>query len=178
MASCLPYGSRSFSRRSSHLSPNRQGTGTSEPSRANQGDLLGLPIYEWVILACLAASIPGVLAQLKPRSLYQQPITVCILCLLPAIVLSHLAHANLYSARWTAFEFFKVVVYYLLLVANVSSAARLRQFLFWLVVLIGALALLALLQYYEVIDIPSLAALQQRQVDLATDQESILLRLQ
>jgi hypothetical protein len=124
-------------------------------------DLEGLPIYEWVILACLLVSFPSVLAQLAPRNLAAQPITVCVLGMIPAIVLSHVAHFNLWSARHGAFEFFKVVVYYLLLVANVSSVSRLKHFLAWLVVMIGILTGLALLQYFELIEIPSLAAFQQ-----------------
>jgi O-antigen ligase len=137
----------------------------------------GWSIYEAVILACLAASFPEVLRLLSPDSLARQPITVCVLGLLPAIVLSHVAHFDLYSARMTAFDFFKVVVYYLLLIANISSASRLRQFLAWLVILIGILTLLAVLQYHEVIQIPGLSALQQLQLDDA-EGESFILRLQ
>src|SRR5260370_8686708 len=85
-------------------------------------ELTGLPIYEWVILACLAVSIPGVLALLKPSSLVQQPITVCVLVLLPPIILSHLAHFNLYSARWSAYDFFHVAIYYLFFVSLLTSS--------------------------------------------------------
>lgn len=122
-------------------------------------------IYEWVILACLAVSFPAVLGLLSPTSLSRQPITVCVLCLLPAILLSHLTHGNLYSARWTAFEFFKVVVYYLLFMANVSSASRLRLFLVWMVGLVAVLTVIALLQYHGVIDIPALAVLEEKSID-------------
>jgi O-antigen ligase len=97
--------------------------------------------------------------------------------LLPAIVLSHLTHFNLFSAREGAIEFCKIVIYYLLLLANVSSAARLRQFLTWLVGLILILTALAILQYHHVIDIPSLTELQQRGILEETGEEIVIPRL-
>src|SRR5438270_5770668 len=51
--------------------------------------LYGLEIYLVVILACLAASFPVVLDQLRPAELERRPITVCVLGLFLAVVLSH-----------------------------------------------------------------------------------------
>jgi hypothetical protein len=140
-------------------------------------ELLGLPIYEVVILACLVFSLPAVLRLLEPSSLARQPITVCVLALFPAVVLSHVAHFNLLGAREGAIDFCKIVIYYLLLLANVSSPARLRQFLAWLVGLIVVLTALAILQYHHVIDIPSLTELQQREILEETREEITLIRL-
>src|SRR5438046_1928435 len=55
-------------------------------------ELGDLPFYELTIIACLAASSLGVVGQLSPRSLPTQPITVCVVGMLAAIVLSHLAN--------------------------------------------------------------------------------------
>jgi O-antigen ligase len=140
-------------------------------------ELEGWPIYEAAILTCLVFSFPAVLRLLAPSSLIRQPITVCVLGLLPAIVLSHLTHFNLFSAREGAIEFCKVVIYYLLLLANVSSPARLRQFLAWLVGLIVVLTALAVLQYHHVIDIPSLTEYQQRAILEQTGEEIVIPRL-
>ena len=94
------------------------------------------PIYEYLILACLAVSLPGVLSQLSAKSLAENPITACVIGLWAAVVLSHLAHFFLWDARMSGFMFFKIVVYYLLLVANVDSEERLKSFLRWLLLLI------------------------------------------
>jgi putative inorganic carbon (hco3(-)) transporter len=125
-------------------------------------DLEGYQLYEPVILACLAASFPEVVRLLSPASLARQPITVCVVGLLPAILLSHLSHANLWGARMDGFEFFKLVVYYVLLLANVSTPARLRQFFVWLVLLVSAMTTLSVLQHHHIVEIPSLTEIEER----------------
>src|SRR5262249_38202472 len=78
-------------------------------------ELEGAPIYEVVILVCLAASAVAVLQQLTARSLGRRPITVCVLGLLVAVVLSHLSHGSLGEAGTFGLLFVKIVLYYLLL---------------------------------------------------------------
>jgi O-antigen ligase len=140
-------------------------------------DLEKLPIYNWLILACLAASLPGVLAQFSRQSLTRQPITVGVLGLLAAVFLSHASHGDLWSARFDAMEFSKSVIFYLLLVANVNSAARLRTFLFWLLGCIGVVAGLGVLQYHGVIDIASLTVLNDSFIDEVTGRQEDVLRM-
>jgi O-antigen ligase len=137
-----------------------------------------LPLYEVAILACLAVSFFSVLRQLRPRSLVQRPITVCVLGLLPAIVLSGLPRFWFTGAVHAGADFGKIVVYYLLFVATVNSAARLRWFLLCLTGLILVVAALALLQYHGLINVPALAAVQQAAIDAQTGEESFLPRLQ
>jgi O-antigen ligase len=126
--------------------------------------LQDLPIYQVAILICLAFSIPSLAVFFKRHSLAGQPITVCVLLLLPAVVLSHLSHLNFYSARADGFEFLKVEIYFLLLLANISSAARLRQFMICLVGLIGLMTILSLLQYHGLIHITAIEAMAQREI--------------
>src|SRR5690349_2170625 len=71
--------------------------------------LLGLPIYEVVIVACIAASWPVIVEQLSPAAIAARPGTLFVVALLPAIVLSHLSHGNTYDARVGAAEFLKVL---------------------------------------------------------------------
>src|SRR5438046_3065166 len=96
--------------------------------------LLGLEIYQTLIIACLAVSFTSVLAQLSIRSLESRPITVCVIGLAFAVVLSHLANVYLSAALLQGWDFLKVVLYYLLFVGLIDSPARIPQFLFWLVV--------------------------------------------
>ena len=126
------------------------------------------PIYEYLILACLAVSLPGVLKQLSANSLYENPVTACVVGLWFAVVLSHMAHFATYEARMAAFLFFKILVYYLLLVANVNSEQRLKSFLRWLLVLIALLAVLALLAAHHMIELPGIKFLHQIESDKAT----------
>ena len=94
--------------------------------------LLDLPIYEWTILACLAVSLTAMIGQLSPASLVAQPIAVCVLGLLPATVISFLAQFSFWGILTEAWDFFKVITYFLLFISNVSSLKRLRIFLGWL----------------------------------------------
>jgi hypothetical protein len=140
--------------------------------------MVGLEIYLVIILACFAFSFPTVLEQLTPRSLEGRPITVCVLGLLVAILLSHLSHFYLSGAALGGFEFFKIVVYYLLFVGLVTTPARLRKFLFWLALFAAALALIAVLQYHDLIRLPTLKTLQAIEKDTATGRDMVVRRLQ
>ena len=140
-------------------------------------DLAGLPVYEWLILSCLAVSLPQLAKQLHPRSLGKRPITLCVFGMWGAIALSHLSRLDFWSTRYASLDFAKVVIYYLLLLANVNSPARLRTFLLWLAGCIVAVVTLALLQFHGAIDIPSLAALEEIDFDPESGETYLLARL-
>lgn len=140
-------------------------------------DLVGWPIYQTLIITCLAVSFAGVLRQLNGRSLSAHPVTACVLGLLAAVALSQLAHARLEEAAQSAWEFFKVVVYYLLLVGLLSSAGRLRGFLFFFAVSVSVLTAVAVLQFHGAINIPNLTALSDRATDAATGLTVLIPRL-
>lgn len=139
--------------------------------------LAALPIYEWLIVACLVASLARVLPLLSPEALIGQPITLSVVGLLAAVFLSHASHGDLWSARYGALDFSKIVIYYLLAVANLDSPARLRLFLFWLLGCIGVLAVLALLGYHGIIRIESLSTLEDIEVDDVTGRGELVRRM-
>ncbi len=145
-------------------------------------ELVLLPTYEYLIIACFAASLPLVYQQLRLESLRNSPITICVLLLLLAVVLSHLFSPLhfffIYGARWSAFRFFKLQVYYFLLVGLLTTPRRLRRFLVVLAVMIFTLTVVTLLHYHEVINIPSLWNLQLVQVNEQTGEKEIIIRLQ
>lgn len=124
--------------------------------------LAAVPIYLYLILSCLVFAAPRVANQLTGRSLSRNPITVCVLGLNVAVVLSHASHLDLWSARWDGFEFAKIVLYYLLLVGLVDSEKRLKNFLMWLVVFIVAEASLALLVEHGYLVLPGIESLTRR----------------
>jgi O-antigen ligase len=139
--------------------------------------LLGLPLYEGVILACLAASLPAVVRQLRPDALVTRPVTACVLGLLVAVVLSHLTHFSLWGVRTSGFLFAKVLLYYLLLVAVVNTSRRLRRFLLWMIVFVTFLGALAVAQYHGLVNVPSLATLEEREEDPHTGELVVVPRL-
>jgi O-antigen ligase len=140
--------------------------------------VIGWPIYLVLILVCLAISLPQVLRQLTARSLKMQPITACVLGLQATVVLSLLANLDVAGAGAWGLEFFKVVVYYLLLVGLVTSAGRIRVFLTWFAAFSVLVTLLAVLQYHGAITLPNLKTLTDRAYDAAAGTDVLFRRLQ
>jgi O-antigen ligase len=139
--------------------------------------LVGWNIYEFLILACLAASFPAVLEQFRAKSLEDRPVTVCLLGLFLAIILSHLAQLDLANAWFFGLDFLKVVLYYMLFVGLVDSVARMRTFLFWTAVFGTVTLSLAVLQYHGVITLPNLKQIGGHVQDVVTGRDTALVRL-
>src|SRR5271167_622560 len=72
-------------------------------------------VYQILILACLALSLPDVLTCLLGRPLDTQPVTLCVLAISIVIPLPFLVGSDVNEAFRTWFTFFKVVIYYILL---------------------------------------------------------------
>lgn len=134
----------------------------------------GLPIYEGLILACSLACFPTFINQLRWSVIESRPWTFFVLGMLPAIMLADLAHGDQWAARMDGFSFAKVLVYYYLLFGCVDSLQRLRMYLIALVCFVAAIASLALLEYHGVVNIPSLAAMQQHERNDAFTGDAII----
>jgi putative inorganic carbon (HCO3(-)) transporter len=124
-------------------------------------ELAGLRLYLVVMVACLLAAGPRLIAVLQPNRLAERPVTLCVLGVWAASVLSQLARGQIGLAFEFGAEFGKAVVYFLLLVAVIDTPARLRTFLGGLVVLVVASSGVGLLQYHGVIDVPAITPLER-----------------
>jgi len=137
------------------------------------------PIYEVLILASLFFSGPTLLRRLRPRSIVDRPIALCIIGLLPAVILSHWSHLRIGEGFGCGIEFSKIVLYYLLLAGLIDSPNRLRRFLIALTVFTTGVIVLAVLQYRGLIQIEALAPmLQKGETDQTTGERALYLRLQ
>jgi O-Antigen ligase len=137
----------------------------------------GAPVYEGVILACLAVSAPQWARQLTARRLYDRPAVAAVLGLMAAVALSHLSHGRPADAAEWGFRFFKIAAFFLLLVGVVNTPDRLRRLVGWIGLLIVGMTGLVLLQHGGVIDLPSLAPIEQGEVDPETGERFTLPRL-
>src|SRR5580765_6003661 len=117
-------------------------------------ELQSVRIYETLVILCLAFSFNQLVDQFTLSKFDTRPITICMFGLLIAVVLSHLSHGNTPAAAETGYEFFKIIVYYLLLVANITSTLRLRVFVICLGFCAVSFVTLSVLQYHEVIVLP------------------------
>jgi len=130
--------------------------------------LEGLPIYNVVILACIVCSFPVLVRQLSWSYLKSQPAMLAVVWMLPAIALSHLVRLNFFSARFYALDFLKVLLMFLLICALVNSTYRLSVFIKLTVFFIVAIAALALLSYYGVINIQGIQVADRAVSDTAS----------
>jgi O-antigen ligase len=140
-------------------------------------DLEGLPIYNYLILATLVSALPRVAEHLRPERLVREPLTACILAMVPVIVLSHLTHFDLWSARVGAFTFSKSVVYYLVLISVVNSSERLRLFLYAIALFAALNSAIAVSHYYGIITIESIKITEEHMIDPETDEPYVVPRL-
>ena len=143
--------------------------------------LADAPIHNALIVCCLGISAGAVLGQLKLASLISNPIHACALCFLVSIVLSLLSHFMIQEAINAGVGFIKTLLFYFLLVALLDSLPRLRGFLIWLCFFVVVLTSLAMLHYYEVINIPALEAYHEGQDDMIDEETGgrvVLARLQ
>jgi putative inorganic carbon (hco3(-)) transporter len=136
---------------------------------------LEYPIYSYVMYACLAMSGPRILARMP--SLTATPMGALVLLLPVAAILSHLTRGYLGGVIQAADLCLRLIVYYLVFVTVVDSPGRLRSFLGWLVGFTLAITTLAVLHYNGVVNIPSLQAYQQRDIDPATGELYTIPRL-
>jgi hypothetical protein len=141
-------------------------------------DLVGLSIYEALILACLVMSLPELMHYLTRGPWTSKPITCCVFGILGAIALSQLAALNVADAWRCGIFFAKIVVYYLLLVSVLNTPERLRGFVFWLIWFAAILTIVTVLQFYQVIHLPTLRTLRDVDFDMNTGQQVYIYRLQ
>jgi O-antigen ligase len=99
---------------------------------------------------------------LSARALTGNGILTLALLLVPAVVLSHLSHLNLYDARRTGLAMAKVGVYITLIAALVTSPDRLRLLLRTMVGSAGVMVALAVMQHHGLLNLPALSEVEQR----------------
>lgn len=122
--------------------------------------LLGLPVYEVCIIACLIASYPALAGVMSPRALAERPIVACAVGMLAAIVLSHLANVEPARALEQGIEFAKLLLYLFLLVAVIDTPRRLEWFLGWLATFALLITGLAVLHYHKILTVAALTFVQ------------------
>jgi len=135
------------------------------------------PIYECLIVACIVVSMPRLAELLTFRSLRANSIMALVLLLIPAVMLSHLSHANTYDARVGGFEIAKGCLFFLLTVCHINSFRRLRLVLWVVMAGVFVEALLSVLQYRGILHLAALETVAQKWRDANGDEAGLLNRL-
>jgi hypothetical protein len=112
-----------------------------------------IPFYLIAIVPCIIISWPKIAPQLSIQGLQERPVLVFGIGILLVALISSFAHGQIEEGLNFAFEFPKMLVFFLLLLANVDSPGRLRLFLGSIVAIIALPTLLVMLNYYAVVHI-------------------------
>jgi hypothetical protein len=129
--------------------------------------LANWPIYNAIIVLNLVVAAPAVISRLSQHRLVRSPSTMCMLGLLMAIGLSHVARFDLESATANTIEFAKIVAYFLLLLSVVNTTQRFRWFLCAMIAFIATSTGIALLDYHGIIDMPNVRQVKEHYVVLS-----------
>lgn len=127
-------------------------------------DIAGIRLYLTSIIICSIATCPQIIAQLRPTELKNRPITICVLGLLVAGILSHLARSRSELAIDFVGDFIKVVLYYLILVGVISTPARMHNFIKFIIPLVMVLTTIGILSFHGYIQVEALAPLTRNDV--------------
>lgn len=130
------------------------------------------PIYEVLILSTLVLTHQSVQGHFQWYYLRRQPITLCVIGILVASVLSHLQHVSLGAAFDSLVSFLKTLIYYGLLVTVVNSPSRLRGFLLTVAICTSVMVTLCVLDYFLIIDFEFIQHLED--FDGLTDENEII----
>jgi len=112
----------------------------------------GMPLYEGLILGTFVLTAASVESHFRLRAMIRQPITLCALGLLVAMVLSHLTHMYLGGVRDSLDQFLRTLLYYALVITVVNSPWRMKAFLANVAVCTGVMVSLCLIDYWQVVD--------------------------
>jgi O-antigen ligase len=134
-------------------------------------ELEAVQIYLPLIVLCLMFSFPAVLNQLSIESLTKNPMTFCVLALIPAILISLVLCSDFYEARVFTWGFAKTCVYYLLVVGVVNTPARFRRFLWLLLAIIVLVVAIGVLDYFQILRIPGIRQFQQKEYNRETGEK-------
>jgi O-antigen ligase len=117
------------------------------------------------MIACLLASLPRLLSRCASGVARPGAIVTLTLALVPAVMLSHLSHLDTWDARLGGLEAAKACLLFVLTVALLDSAARLRAALLAAAASILGLTVLAILSHHGLVNIPGLSSVVQHGID-------------
>ena len=116
--------------------------------------LIGMPLFLWAVLPCIAISIPSWSPLLNSRSFQDYPISTCVLGLLVVSLLSTIVNG---CGLDFIIGFSKSCIFYFLLVGILDTEARLERFYQGLAVILLSMALLVILNNRGILSIDSMS---------------------
>ena len=136
-------------------------------------------LYLVAIVPCILVSWHKLVPQLTTAGLRGRPVFVFAVGILLILIVSSLMHGQLDAGLDPAVEFLKVLIFYLLMLAQVDSPRRLKMFLVCLVGIILIPTLLSVLNFHGYVSIAAFKPLTDGGgIDRATGEIVEITRLQ
>ena len=129
------------------------------------------PIYEVLILSTLVLTHQSIQGHFHWYYLQRQPITLCVVGILLAVVASHAQHMYLGGVIDSGTLFLKTIVYYGLLVTIVNSPSRMRGIMLTVAICATTMVTLCVLDFFEIFDFEFIQHLDD--FDGITDDEEV-----
>jgi hypothetical protein len=139
--------------------------------------LEAVPLFQIAIVPCILLSWHKIVPQLTEAGLRGRPVFVYGVGVLLLTIPLGFLRGNPARAFEFAVEHMKVLIYYLLLLAQVDSPARLKRYLGCLVGIIAFPILLAVLDYHGYVNIPAFQAIEEGTGDAEAGPATVTRRL-
>jgi O-antigen ligase len=123
--------------------------------------LVVVPLYEITLACCLLTGGHRLLAWFSSFRPTEQPITTFVFAFWGVTIGSNLIRGNFLGAWESGFEFFKVVLYFMLVVAILTTDLRFERFLAWTAVWGVLITGLAILNFTGKIQLSGLAVTEE-----------------
>lgn len=125
----------------------------------------GLPLYNIAFCACFLLNLPALLDGARMRAIVAHPVSICVIGVFVTAVLSNLLQGQVTEAVDTADWFFKIFLYYILLVCVLRTPARLKWLLASLILDGCIVAGLGVADYKGIVKIPNLIIMEEYTYD-------------
>jgi O-antigen ligase len=137
-----------------------------------------LHLYYVSMLLSLLLFAPQMVGQLRGDLARERPITPMVILLLPMIFLTSLGHGYVGLCAEYTLAFFKVALYFLLVMCAVRTPQQLRRFVLWIALCSVIITLVPLLDHHGYISSKALHTLKDTRVDPDTGKIIRVQRLQ
>ncbi len=127
--------------------------------------LVGLPLYNIAFCICFLCNLPTLLSPGVFRSIVAHPVSICMIGVLATAILSNVLQGQLDVAVDTADWFFKLLLYYILIVCVVRTPVRMKWVLASLIIDGCIVAGLGVADYKGLVKIPNLIMVEEFQYD-------------
>ncbi len=127
--------------------------------------LKGVELYMYTLIPTLAFALPELLSNFFDRPIESQPLTLCLFGIFGIVLIPQLLNGDTAELWRTGFHYFKMLVYYLLLISVVTTPQRLRVLFGSWAVFCAVMTVVTVLNHFDYITIEGLEKMVTQEPD-------------